>query len=132
MQDKEAGELERPGYQLGGYYIIQTCDNEKLSQSSAIEIDIRDAENNKYSLKKLWKVNELKNSDLEGSLEAIFSYNPEILLLLEHFPRYETQHNTVNSNIAKFSFCYMKSLLNFVQISHFCSPPNSLPTKFFS
>lgn len=31
MQDKEAGKQERPGYQLGGYYKIQTCDNEKLS-----------------------------------------------------------------------------------------------------
>ena len=30
MQDKGAGELGRPGDQLGIHYIIQTCGNEKL------------------------------------------------------------------------------------------------------
>lgn len=44
MQDKGPRELERPGDQLGGYYIIQTCDSEKLSKSSAVGIDIRDPE----------------------------------------------------------------------------------------
>lgn len=61
----------KPGDQLGGYYIIQTVALKSLS--SEVGIDIRNTEKNKYGWKMLWKVNELRNSDLKGSLEAIWS-----------------------------------------------------------